>query len=193
MARTRTLHPVRARALHYAVTQKQRYAKPLVYAALSLLGRIALLVCAAGLAASAQPPAAPCLDCQAFSVLPEQLGPLPAQLQGTRVLVRISNLTPRDAIGPALADLAARGARPGLHIVGIPEEGDASLVADADLVVLEIPSGDAEQQAFALKRALSRARGQRPGARLLLAGSADTIAALKARGIDPRGTRAPIT
>jgi hypothetical protein len=152
---------------------------------LSFLGHIALLVCAAGLVASAQTPAAPCLDCQAFSALPDQLGLLPAQLQGTRVLVRVSTTTPTDAIGPAIAEVARRGGRPGLHIVGIPGDADPALEADADLAVIEVPAGDPEQQAFALKQALTRARGQHPGSRLLLAGSTDTVKALKARGIDP--------
>ena len=186
MARTRTLHPVRARALHYAVTQKQRHAKPLVYAGLSFLGRIALLVCAAGLVASAQTPAAPCLDCQAFSALPEQLGPLPAQLQGTRVLVRVSAGAPLDAIRAALAEVVRRGGRTGVHLVGLPEEQDPALAADADLILIEIPPAEhdgPDQQAFDLKRALTRARGQHPTGRLLLTGSSDTLAALMTRGI----------
>src|SRR4029077_11695467 len=99
MARTRTLHPARARALHYVATRKQRHAKPLVYAGLSFLGHMVLLVCAAVSTATAQSrDAAPCLDCQALSALPQQIGPLPAQLQGTQVLVRVSAGTAAGAI-----------------------------------------------------------------------------------------------
>src|SRR3954470_14502487 len=109
MARTRTSHPVRARAQDYAVTQKQRHAKPLVYACSRIVARAATVVVLLAATALAQPPSqpqpsgsvargVPCLECQAFSATPEQIEPLPDRLQGTRVLVRVSASTPLDVV-----------------------------------------------------------------------------------------------
>jgi hypothetical protein len=197
MARTRTLHPVRALALHYIVTRRQRHAKPLVYAGLSLLGRISAFVLLTASVAAGQPPAGrppsnapnpagpPCLECQALSVLPEQIGPLPGQLQGTRVLVRVSAGTAAQVISAAVAEIRRRGGRPGVHVLGIPGDIDPGLAGSADLFVFEVAPAEPDQQAFALKQALTRARAQHPAARLLLAAPADTLAALKSRGLDP--------
>jgi hypothetical protein len=127
----------------------------------------------------------PCLDCQALSAPPQQIGLLPGQLQGTRVLVRVSDGTPTDVIASALAAIRIRGGRGGLHLTDIPAENAPLLTIDTELLLIEVRTGNADQQAFALKQALSRARGRQPGARLLLSAPAEVLAALKARGIDP--------
>src|SRR5262245_60777877 len=163
MARTRTLHPVvRARALHYAATQKHRHAKPLVYAGLFVLRRIATVVCLAtaaipALGQTAAPAAVPCLECQAFSALPEQIEPLPQQLQGTRVLVRVSAATPADVIPQAIGEIRRRGGQAGVHLTEIPGEDSPAVSAGGDSLVVDVPAGDADRQAFALKQALTRA------------------------------------
>src|SRR4051812_35655270 len=198
MARTRTLQPARARALHYAAIRKQRHAKPVVYACSHFLVRVALLVCATAPGAMAQPRAsAPCLACQAFSAEPQQIGLLPARLQGTRVLVRVAPAAAPETVAAAIAEIARRGGKPGLHVTGIPTEGAAMLTPDVnrpglpgaldmlDVFIIDVPAGDPDQQAFALKHVLTRVRGAPPSMRLMTAATAATLDSLNARGLGP--------
>ena len=114
---------------------------------------------------------------------PQQAGGLPQRLDGARIVVRLS---PGDSQGlAALALLRARGARTGLHVTGVPREGDPLLGAEVETLIVEPPAGEPEQQAFDLKRALTEARGRRPGIVLVVAAPEDRAAALRARGLEP--------
>src|SRR5262245_4319343 len=168
MARTRTSDPA---------YQKQRHAKPLVYAC--------LLVLWAGLTLAAPPDPAPCVACQVLSVSPDQVGTLPASLSGLSVAIRVAPET-SGGWSPALQALAGRGAIGGLHVVGVPGDRDPRLEGAFDLLIVEpTEPGDADQLAFALKRVMAAARGQRPRARLLVAAPAALADALRARGLAP--------
>ena len=136
-----------------------------------------------GTAAPVGPSAGPCAACQVLSVTPGQVGALPARLDGARVVLRVA--PGADGWQSALETLRARGARAGLHVPGTPLEGDRLLAADADLLIVEAGPGDLDQQAFELKRALSEARGRRPGMRLIVAVPNDRAAALRERGLAP--------
>src|SRR4029450_5918256 len=94
VARTRTSDPGRVEALHYAAAPRQRHAKRLVYVYFAILG---LSVAGPGggragaagreFARPAQAPASvPCLECQSFSLGPDQVSALPDQLAATKVL-----------------------------------------------------------------------------------------------------------
>jgi hypothetical protein len=126
----------------------------------------------------------PCVACQVLSVTPEQAAMLPEHLGGTRILVRIAPSAPAAVWTSALTDLRRRGARAGLHLTNVPPESDAVLAAPVDELAIDVPSaGDPDRLAFDLKRALSRARGERPGARLIVSSEAATRDALLERGL----------
>jgi hypothetical protein len=140
----------------------------------------------AGVAAAQGPDSAgvPCVACQAFSVAPDQVAALPDRLEGVRMLVRIAPETTATAWTAAVTELRRRGGRAGVHVTGIPSDGDRVLSDPGDELVIDVPAGeDPDRLAFDLKRALSRARGERPGARLIVAADAETRDALDARGI----------
>ena len=123
----------------------------------------------------------PCAACQVLSLTPDQVASLPPRLDGVRLVVRVA---PGSAgWETALDSLAARGARVGLHVTGVPAEEDAVLGAAADVLILEPAGPDADRTAFELKRALATARGRRPQARLLVAAPAEEVAALRDRGV----------
>src|SRR5262245_52205771 len=195
MARTRTSDPVRAPALHYAVTERRYHAKPLVYPwptandckARSPRGALAAfaLILVTAVRAGAQPVAhdVPCVECQALSALPAQIEPIPAGLQGTRVLVRTSPGAWSADVDRAVERIRRAGGRPGVHIVGVPLESDPPLPARAELFVIDVRGGDPPQTAFDLKHALARARGANPAAKLAVAGPPGVLAELEDRGI----------
>jgi hypothetical protein len=171
-------------ALHYAATPRQRHAKRLVYAYLLLLG-LGAGGWGTGLGAQERnSPEVPCAACQALSVTPTQAASLPDRLSGTRVLLRVAPGRPAGAWSSAVEDLRRRGGVPGLHLTGIPPEDDPLLAAGVDTFVFEIAAGDADRQAFELKRALSLVRGRRAGATLLMATSPELTAALRDRAMD---------
>ena len=202
MARTRNLDPGRVPALHYAFTRLRRHAKRQVYAFwLALVGLAAAgplgpqpalghpgpaLPAARQTSAvrAARPdPPPPCAECVVLSVTPEQTTGLPPRLDGARIAVRV---TPgAGGWQPALETLRARGGQTGVHVTGVPGEGDAILAAAAGLLILEPAAGDPEQLAFDLKRALAEARGRRPDAMLIVAAPPELAAALRERGIEP--------
>jgi hypothetical protein len=205
MARTRTSDPVRAPALRYAATSKQRHAKPTVYAGLARPGCghplparaagiiVALLIgaCAAPQASAAPggrsqvaAPGAPCAECQVLSALPGQIAPLPAPLQGTRVLVRPETRTGPDAVAAALAAIREKGGRGGVHLTAVDSTVAGTSFAGAELILLEAPAGEPDGVAFDLKRALAAARGANAAARLAIAADRATLDALAARGIE---------
>jgi hypothetical protein len=184
MARTRNLDPGRVAALHYAFTRLRRHAKRQVYAFLLVVGLATVPVSVVGqTAAGGQGAAAPCGACQVLSLTPAQARDLPARLDGGRIVIRV---TP-GATGwqEGLALLRTRGAGNGLHVIGVPPEGDGILAADVEMLILEPPPGDPEQQAFDLKRALAEARGRRPAATLIVAAAPGEAAALRERGLEP--------
>jgi hypothetical protein len=171
-------------ALHYAATPRQRHAKRRVYAYFLLMG---LWAWGWGLGqgtAQAQDRGIPCVACQTLSILPPQAGSLPDRLSGTRVLLRVAPATADGEWPAALEALRRRQAVPGLHLTGIPLEDDPLLAAGVDSFVFEVAAGDADRQAFDLKRALSLVRGRRPAARLLIAAAPEVTVALRARGLD---------
>src|SRR5215203_1304611 len=138
MARTRNLDPGRVPALHYAFTRWRRHAKRLVYAyfVLAGLGQDGIL---AGdelpPPVVRQEPAAPCAACQVLSLTPGQAADLPASLEGARLLVRVNAGAPEPEWAAAFERLRGRGARVGLHVLGVPADADPLLSRDADLLV----------------------------------------------------------
>src|SRR5947208_2094744 len=138
MARTRTSDH----------TFRPRHAKRLVYASLLVLAFTGGLG-AEGRALGAQPgqraqgsgpgPGVPCVPCQLLSVTPAQVGALPAVLAGAAVLVRVA---PGEPVARELTVLESRGARAGVHVVGIPAETDPTLASEASLLVIEAGAGD---------------------------------------------------
>src|SRR5262245_53326109 len=132
MARTRTSDPVRAPALHYAVTERRYHAKPLVYPwptandckARSPRGALAAfaLILVTAVRAGAQPVAhdVPCVECQALSALPAQIEPIPAGLQGRRVLVGTSPGAGSADVDGAVERIRRAGGRRGVHFVACP-------------------------------------------------------------------------
>ena len=129
-------------------------------------------------------PGVPCVACQALSVASTQVSVLPDRLSDTRLLVRVPPAAPVSGWSSAVEALRRRGAVPGLHLTGIPAEDDPLLAAGVDTFLFEVAAGDADRQAFELKRALSLVRGRRPSASLLIAASSESSAALRARGLD---------
>src|SRR5829696_5296649 len=192
MARTRKSDPGRKQPLHYAATTGQRHAKRQVYASLTTLalaGAVWALAPAAALAQERTGPqaaAVPCAACQTLSVTPGQVLALPDAMGGTRVMVRVPAGSRAEEWSAALADLRRRGASAGLHVIGIPVDGDPALEADVRTLIVEPGRGgsDADRQAFDLKRAFAAARGASPAAALLIAAGADAAAALRARGLE---------
>ena len=128
--------------------------------------------------------AAPCAACQVFSLTAEQVAWLPDRLDGARLVLRVAPAA--DGWQRALTRLRERGARAGLHVAGVPADGDALLGADADALVIEPPAtGDIDRLAFDLKRVLAEARGRRPGAALVIAAPPALRDALRERGLAP--------
>jgi hypothetical protein len=184
MARTRTSDPGRVAALHYAATPRQRHAKRLVYASFLLAG---LVAGGWGTRLGAQEPnspGVPCVACQALSVASDDVSQLPDRLSGTRMLLRVAPGMPAGEGTSAIEALRRRGAVPGLHLTGIPAEDDPLLAAGVDTFLFDVAAGDADRQAFDLKRALSLVRGRRPSAVLMIAASSGVSAALRERGLD---------
>src|SRR5215471_7402064 len=191
MARTRTSDQ----------TLSRQHAKPLVYACLVTL--MAWLGAAAGPGAeglemgpgpgtkrplpnSQAPspwPSVPCVSCQVLSVTPDQVSALPGSLAGVRIVVRTGGADRWDA---AVASVAERGARAGLHVTGVPDDRDPLLAAAVDLLILEpADAAGADVLAFDLKRALSAARGRHPAAALWVAVPPAVERELRARGVAP--------
>jgi hypothetical protein len=108
--------------------------------------------------------------------------PLPERFNGVTVAVRVA---PGENAAAAVADLARRGARTGVHVMGVPSDADPALAADAAVLVIEPGDGDLDQLAFGLKRALAAARGQHPSLQLLVAVDAPAQDGLRARGVEP--------
>jgi hypothetical protein len=120
-----------------------------------------------------------------LSVTPDQVRDLPAPLAGLRLAVRTNG---SDGWQPAIAALARRGAAAGLHVIGVPRDQDPLLAAPVDLFIIEpadAASGDLARLAFDLKRALSAARGRRPGAALLVALPTAVARELRTLGLAP--------
>ena len=127
--------------------------------------------------------ASPCAACQVLSLTRDQVAVLPERLDGLRVVVRL----PAGAEGwqEALETLRGRGARAGLHVLGVPTEGAPLLGAESDVIVIEPGNAEPDRLAFDLKRVFSEARGRRPATRLFVAAPVDQIAALRERGVAP--------
>lgn len=195
MARTRNLDPGRDRALHYASTARRRHAKRLVYAYLLIVGLASwgrgLPVALAGPAVKTShhgepqtgAQAVPCVACVALSATIEQASAFPGGLNGQRVLIRVAPGTPAIAWTTTVAQLKARGGRPGLHLTGIPAVTDPALGADVDVLLIEALGEDSDRAAFGLKQALATARGHLPSATLLVAATPAMIGALRERGL----------
>ena len=116
--------------------------------------------------------AVPCVACQSLSLDPSQVSLLPERASGTRTLLAASRRGRPPASGrPVIEALRRRGAVPGLHLTGIPAEDEPLLAAGVDTFLVEVAAGDADRQAFDLKRALSLVRGRRPSATLVIAAS----------------------
>jgi len=109
--------------------------------------------------------AAPCAQCVRFSVSAAEALALPRRLDGLIVMLRVAAGAAATDWEPTLQDLRERGARVGLHIVGIPDAGDPVLrltVAQFTIDVRNEPSSDAaatEQLVFRLKRAVAVVSG----------------------------------
>ncbi|HVD92825.1 MAG TPA: sigma-E factor regulatory protein RseB domain-containing protein [Vicinamibacterales bacterium] len=152
------------------------------------LGVLALLAAVgSGVVGAAQVtdvPGIPCVACQALSVTPEQVAVIPEHLNGARILVRVAAGTPAPDWTSALAKLGRRGARAGVHLTSVPPETDPALAAPVDELAIDVAGGgDPDQVAFDLKRALTRARGERPNAGLIVLSDAGTREALLGRGL----------
>ena len=195
MARPRKSDPGRVYALHYAATVWQRHAKRLVYAQSmrSCLG-VALWIGLWASAVVAQETGAalvPCVACQALSVSPPQAAWLPEALAGTRILLRVAPGSAATLWSGPLESLRRRGATAGIHVTGVPADADPVLDADIATLIIELAlardtgAGDVDRAAFALKQALSLARGRHPSTTLLIAAPPEVTAALRDRGLDP--------
>ena len=187
MARTRNLDPGRVPALHYAFTRWRRHAKRLVYAYFVLVGLSPEPILAAPGATSpaARQTGVPCAACQILSLTPGQEADLPVRLEGARLLLRLNAGAPEAEWAGALARLRARGARVGLHVIGVPADGDAMLSQAGELLVIEPGPAEPDQLAFDLKKVLAAARGRSTGAALMLATTPEQAAALQERGLTP--------
>jgi hypothetical protein len=117
------------------------------------------------------------------SLTPEQVVDMPARLDAARLVVRAQPGAPEWT--RALDTLRTRGARTGLHVLGIPAEDDPILSAEADVLILEPGPSGADRAAFDLKRTLAAARGRRPQAILFIAAPSGLAAALRERGVGP--------
>lgn len=129
----------------------------------------------------AQP--APCAACLHVSILPGQALFAPAVLNRATILLRVAPGAARKEWDTAFRALRERGARAGFHVTGIPAEEDAALAA-GDVLAIDVAHLGAED-AFALKRALVRARGERPGAQIILLAAPDVAEAIAAQGLEP--------
>ena len=98
------LYAVRGPALH-------RHGRRLAVA-------LACMTLAVGVAAAQGPVCAACL---ALEITPGMVPALPARLEGLEVLVRVAPGDERTALD-ALAEISARGGRPGLVVTGLPSE-----------------------------------------------------------------------
>ena len=125
----------------------------------------------------------PCAACQVLSLAPDQVALMPGRLDAARLVVRVA---PGSADWTApLRALRERGARAGLHILGVPADGDPLLGAEADVLVIEPGAGEPDRLAFDLKRVLATARGLRPATPIVVAASPAQVAALRDRGLAP--------
>jgi hypothetical protein len=147
-----------------------------------------LSVCAAGqTSAPVRQPAPPCVVCQILSVEADRALTMPDHLNGMRVLVRVAPETAEVIWRHALSELRRRGARAGLHVVGVPAENAEVLNVEVDALLIEPAVGDLDRLAFDLKRALAAARGAHKNAILLVAASTDLLADLRLGGLAPYG------
>jgi hypothetical protein len=147
----------------------------------SLDGAHAQQAPAAGAEALAQ--AVPCAACHVLSLTPEQIAVMPERLDAARMVVRVTAGT-NDWVA-ALASLRARGARAGVHVIGVPADGDPVLAVAADVLIIEPGPAEADRLAFDLKRVLAEARGLRTSMPLVVAAPAAQVAALRERGLAP--------
>src|SRR6476660_5859931 len=84
-------------------------------------------VSAAGQDPADRSSAVPCAACTVVSLTPSQAARAPANLAGSRVLLRIAAGEGASAWTAALADLRDNAGRVGFHIVGVPEASDSAL------------------------------------------------------------------
>src|SRR3954468_20220195 len=122
--------------------------------------------------------APPCAACAVVSLTPPQAIAAPARMNGVRLLLRVAAGSAADEWSVAFAALRGRGARIGLHLVGVPADTDPALRAGGDALVVEVPAGAPADLSYALKRAFVAARGASEQTRLVLAADTAVLAAL---------------
>jgi hypothetical protein len=133
--------------------------------------------------AQAQGGEVPCAACQVLSITPDQVAVMPARLDAARIVVRVAPGS--GAWAAALRALRQRGARAGLHVIGVPADGDPVLGAETDVLVVEPGPAEPDRLAFDLKRILAAARGLRPATPIVVAAPPSQTAALRERGLAP--------
>ncbi len=166
------LYAVRGPALH-------RHGRRLAVA-------VACMTLAVGVAAAQGPVCAACL---ALEMTPGMVPALPARLEGLEVLVRVAPGAERTALD-ALAEISARGGRPGLVVTGLPSEVvPADVLAATSRLLIDLsgaPADDVRQTAFLLKTQSTAARaGARAGIQFGILASGVVVPALLAEDLGP--------
>ena len=110
----------------------------------------------------------------------------PANLAGSRVVLRILAGERASVWTAALADLRGQAGRVGFHIVGVPEASDSALDQAGDVLLIELRGTQSENLAYQLKAAFTRARAANDKTTLVLAASDSDPAVASGR---PRGLR----
>lgn len=112
---------------------------------------------------------------------------LPLRLEPVQVWLRVAAGAPGPEWEAALRDVAARGARAGLQIVGIPSPDDPLLAAAATSILFDVreladaPAAALDDVVFRLKRAVALARGR--GLEVEILAAPPLAAALEGRGL----------
>ena len=122
--------------------------------------------------------APPCAACTVLSLTPSQVPVEPERLNGTRLLLRLEAGADRGDWSVVLEDLRRRGARVGLHVVGVPTDADPVLRASGDALLIEVHGGNADQLTYGLKRAFVTARGANENTTLVMATDAALLTSL---------------
>ena len=103
----------------------------------------------------------------------------PANLAGSRVVLRILAGERASVWTAALADLRGQAGRVGFHIVGVPEASDSALDQAGDVLLIELRGTQSENLAYQLKAAFTRARAANDKTTLVLAASDSTLQSLR--------------
>lgn len=121
----------------------------------------------------------PCAACTVVSLTPSQAAMAPANLAGSRVVLRIPAGERASVWTAALADLRGRAGRVGFHIVGVPEANDSALDQAGAVLLIELRGTQSENLAYQLKAAFTRARAANDKTTLVLAASDSTLQSLR--------------